>query len=52
MKIDREAYKKPVVVPKVWEQIVYRGEKERVLVTRPVSMYIRSLERQIKKLKP
>lgn len=46
-----DAYKKKVRVPKVWEEILIKGVKERILVTENVSKYIRSLEKTIKKLK-
>jgi hypothetical protein len=48
MKVKGESYKKKVIVPKVWEEILdKKGEKQRVLVTTTVSQYIRSLESKI-----
>ena len=49
MKPKGEVYKKKVIVPKVWEVILVKGEKEKVLVTTAVSKYIRKLESKIDK---
>ena len=47
MKIKGEKYEDNVIVPKVWEEIIVDGNKERVLVTEDVSKYIRGLESQV-----
>lgn len=51
MKPKGKAYVKQVLVPKVWEDIEYRGKTERVLVTKAVSTYIRKLEKKNEQLK-
>jgi hypothetical protein len=47
MKGPSKHYEELVIVPKVWEQIIYKGEKHMVLVSEPVSAYIRELEDKI-----
>lgn len=47
MKGPSSSYNQIVIVPKVWEQIIYKGKKEMVLVSEPVSAYIRDLERRL-----
>lgn len=47
MKPKGKYYEEEVIVPKVWEEIEVDGNKERVLVSKIVSDYIRSLEKQI-----